>query len=482
MNCPNCNEPMSEGALYCEKCGHEIHIVPDFDPEVENNIEQSLSKITLDLKRDRKKREKTEADTQDKGVPAWMFTLFNLFLAVVLIAVVIGGFWIYRYNNIDHQIRLAKQYYRTEQYGKSLKHYKRALALDEQNISLKFAIADIYNRQEIPLKYEDQLLEIAADENATIEQLESAYNKLIALYKEKDDLERIRELILASDNQTIIAAYQDYIAREPEFSVMGGYYDEPMAVKISAYGTGTIYYTMDGTEPTADSEIYMAPIVLESGDYVVKAFFVKDSGASSKVVTAEYHIEIEELEAPKIDLVSGSYTRPAYIKVINEDDEDIYYTLDGTDPTVLSYPYTGPILLALGRSDYKFAKIVSGRTSDITMRRYALQLSTDFTPGQAETAIMEYFYRNGRLIDENGHFDSTGARYQYTYTYVVTIDGDDYYIISEILQDTEGILTGTGNYYAVNAYTGKYFTLQDDGNNNYTLVDNLQEMNQEESQ
>ena len=37
MKCPNCGAEMEEGKLYCEHCGEDIHIVPDFEPEVGND-------------------------------------------------------------------------------------------------------------------------------------------------------------------------------------------------------------------------------------------------------------------------------------------------------------------------------------------------------------------------------------------------------------------------------------------------------------
>ncbi|MGN1146214.1 MAG: zinc-ribbon domain-containing protein, partial [Acetatifactor sp.] len=39
MKCPNCGAKMPENSLYCEHCGEDIHIVPDFEPELELNIE-----------------------------------------------------------------------------------------------------------------------------------------------------------------------------------------------------------------------------------------------------------------------------------------------------------------------------------------------------------------------------------------------------------------------------------------------------------
>ena len=35
--------------LYCEHCGEDIHIVPDFEPEVEYNMEQTLSDIAKEM-------------------------------------------------------------------------------------------------------------------------------------------------------------------------------------------------------------------------------------------------------------------------------------------------------------------------------------------------------------------------------------------------------------------------------------------------
>jgi len=45
MKCPNCGSKLQEGLLYCEKCGGDIHIVPDFEPELEENMQESLQQI-----------------------------------------------------------------------------------------------------------------------------------------------------------------------------------------------------------------------------------------------------------------------------------------------------------------------------------------------------------------------------------------------------------------------------------------------------
>lgn len=45
MKCPKCKQELKEGHLYCEVCGEEIKIVPVFEPEIENSIEETLSNV-----------------------------------------------------------------------------------------------------------------------------------------------------------------------------------------------------------------------------------------------------------------------------------------------------------------------------------------------------------------------------------------------------------------------------------------------------
>lgn len=45
MKCPHCGNELKEGHLICESCGEEIRIVPDFEPEIENSITETLSTL-----------------------------------------------------------------------------------------------------------------------------------------------------------------------------------------------------------------------------------------------------------------------------------------------------------------------------------------------------------------------------------------------------------------------------------------------------
>ncbi len=477
MKCPKCGEEMPEGSLYCEHCGEDIHIVPDFEPELERNIEQNINNILEEL------YEKDEAgqDEPEQGEPAeeasrkkpfklrkWQLAL--LFGGIFAAAAALAAWSLYSYNSEEYQADKGAYYARAAKYDKAISCYNRALELDGDNIDLMFSLAEVYLLKNNKIEYEYFLREIVRNPAASTEQLESAYGKLISIYRAREDYQTINDLLLSCDSDLILSIYQNYIARTPEFSIKEGYYASIQPLNLTAFGTGKIYYTMDGTNPTENSKVYTAPIILEKGDYVISAYFVNDKGISSDIVTREYHIDIDEIPAPDVSVSSGEYSFPVNIEASGEEGE-IYYTMDGSDPTYSSSAYTGPIPMPLGSSYFKFAQIVNGVTGLITERTYQLKMNTDYTPEQAVTAIRDYALGTGKIYDEAGHFDESGAVYQYEYQYVMNINAvDDFYVVSEFLCSSDQTAAKTGSNYAVNAYTGEFFRLEQDKYGNYSLI------------
>ncbi|MCR5014368.1 MAG: chitobiase/beta-hexosaminidase C-terminal domain-containing protein, partial [Bacteroidales bacterium] len=77
----------------------------------------------------------------------------------------------------------------------------------------------------------------------------------------------------------------------PVFSPYAGTFTEAQEVSISCATEGaTIYYTLDGTDPTTESTVYSAPITV-SETTTIKAMAVKEGMQNSEVVTGTYTIE-----------------------------------------------------------------------------------------------------------------------------------------------------------------------------------------------
>ncbi len=68
----------------------------------------------------------------------------------------------------------------------------------------------------------------------------------------------------------------------------GGDFTAPATVELSTTVEGHIYYTWDGTEPTAESEEYTAPIEIPEGNNILSAIVVDKHGMMSEVLKCNY--------------------------------------------------------------------------------------------------------------------------------------------------------------------------------------------------
>jgi len=79
------------------------------------------------------------------------------------------------------------------------------------------------------------------------------------------------------------------------------------------------------------------------------------------------------LTAPTADLASGTYTFSQTVQLSHAAlDAEIYYTLDGSDPTVASTRYTGPVALPAGAVTLKAVAVVDGEASDMLEVQYVI--------------------------------------------------------------------------------------------------------------
>ena len=140
-------------------------------------------------------------------------------------------------------------------------------------------------------------------------------------------------------NQSAITLYKSprevaEIIANPVFTPAEGTYPYSVDVTIACETEGaTIYYTLDGTDPSDASTAYTEAIHITETK-TVKAIAIKNA-LSSEIVSATYTISnVETVATPVITPEAGSYNTPQQITITCATDEAlIYYTTDGTDPT-----------------------------------------------------------------------------------------------------------------------------------------------------
>lgn len=200
---------------------------------------------------------------------------------------------------------------------------------------------------------------------------------------------------------------QELIAN-PTFNPAEGTFFNSVDVTLACETDGTtIYYTLDGTDPTDASTAYTEAIHITETT-TVKAIAIKN-GASSEIVSATYTISnIETVATPVIAPDAGNYNDPQQITITCATDEAIiYYTTDGTDPTAESTLYTEPFTLSASATVKAVAVKEGYNNSDIASAVYTMPVFLEnlaavySTENNAQYRVLgdvTFVFRSGRYM------------------------------------------------------------------------------------
>jgi hypothetical protein len=141
---------------------------------------------------------------------------------------------------------------------------------------------------------------------------------------------------------TVVQAAPD----PPRILPAPGTYRGPTRLHIETDNEGSdIYYTLDGSSPTAQNGTkYDGPFDIYDDATVVAVYLNADGVATGRTV-AVYSIEKPPLDAPLITLDDGVYIGDRAVEIKNnEPGSNLIYTLDGTVPSPTNGTiYTGPV-------------------------------------------------------------------------------------------------------------------------------------------
>lgn len=483
MKCPDCGAEIVEGHLYCEKCGMEIQMVPDFEPEIENSITETLSTVAEEIEGNSPGEDKP--DGESNGVSAeqqasilpeeqgknWLVLSLVTFVAVTLAAGFVAVYLYHRYS-VNYQVDQARSYAQSQDYEKAIEYLEKAIELTSDNAEIIFLMSNYYYQMGESGKAADVLVELIAKEQLDYDEKEKAYESIITIWDEEEKYEEINSLLLNCQDSEIINQFQQYMAMTPEFGYLSGNYDEVILLKLNANTAGKIYYTMDGTNPDENSQVYTAPLMLESGEYQIAAVFVNDYGIKSEVSRSWYVINLTVPDPPELLLYSGSYHVPTMIEAVLPETGTVYYTMDGSNPTKDSLRYTEAIPMPLGRSNFKFVTISEeGVSSEIVSRSFEFTLDTDVTVSKAISNVVQALFDRRVLSDLQGHSHEIEGKYVFQYNTIVEIPNlGYYYVLDEYIEKSDGTQTKTERLYAVEVYTGAPNRLIYDENGEMGLI------------
>ena len=163
-------------------------------------------------------------------------------------------------------------------------------------------------------------------------------------------------------------------AATPTFSPVAGTYTAAQSVTISDATPGaTIYYTTNGTTPTALSTVYSGPITVSASE-TLEAIATASGYSTSAVATAAYTINLPAQAAtPTFSPVPGTYTASQSVTISDTTPgTTIYYTTNGTTPTTSSTVYSGPITVSSSETLEAIATASGYVTSIVATGAYSI--------------------------------------------------------------------------------------------------------------
>lgn len=129
----------------------------------------------------------------------------------------------------------------------------------------------------------------------------------------------------------------------PAISIPPATYNSDQTVSLYCATSGAaIYYTLDGSTPSASSTLYSAPLTI-SASATLKVIAIK-SGMSNSIV-ASCAIALQA-STPAFSPVAGTYGGTQSVSITSTSGATIYYTTNGSTPTTGSTVYSGAISVA----------------------------------------------------------------------------------------------------------------------------------------
>jgi hypothetical protein len=220
----------------------------------------------------------------------------------------------------------------------------------------------------------------------------------------------------------------------------GGNYNQTQTVTLSCSETATIYYTVDGSTPTAASTIYSTPIII-SGSTTLK-FFAVDNAENTETVKTEIYSLDSQAPTTTASPAGGLYNAGQTVTLAANEPATIYYTLDGSTPTTASTVYSAPITISSSTSLKFFAVDNYGNAEAPKSEQYTIDNSSPI----------------GTLIINNG----AAATNSTTVTLTIT-ESDNGSVVGWLISETQSSKPGANDPAWKSVKPGSYTLASGDG-------------------
>ena len=390
MKCRNCGHEIPDGKLYCEFCGVEVQIVPDYNPledmltaqikvsfdedgnpkkdtdprenSVQNTARRSTRALSPEEERKRRRQRAARKKAALRRKRRRLLTIMGILLFLILAII----YFLYA-NSYTGIVRKGNRALSAGNYQEALDLFDRAVTKNHEKPEAYTGLSQVYLGEDDPDAAEAVFLTALEDQRDNTD----LYEACIQFYMDTKQPEQI-PLLLEDAGDTARKSLSDYIISRPKFSLDDEEtFEDVQELTLTSEDGTTIYYTTDESDPTTSSEKYTEPIQIREGSTTITAIAVDERGIPSLPARRNYVVEFPIVDAPAVSPSTGQYEEARQIEIKVPEGYDAYYTMDESDPTTASAKYTGPIDMPEGTTIFKAILVNSeGRSSGITTRNY----------------------------------------------------------------------------------------------------------------
>lgn len=426
--------------------------------------------------------------------------------AVLILLALIGGIFLTTKTGaktIDQRLKLANKYLSEGKYEEAIIEYEKILQIEPKNVEVRVSLAEVYVKTEelekaqavlreaveIEQKETELSMEVRSEltelyiETGKLKEAEELLNETIEIFPKSIDLNKLiieviqeqygyeegeKEKIQVAKRvgtESYQKEFKEYLPKKPEFTKETGDYYEEISIEIIDKEYGSIYYTLDGTEPTNKSKRYKDKISLSEGQTVIKAVRVIEGNLMSEVTSEKYRVILPDVEIPQISLEPGKYNEEKTVYFDNiRSNEKVIYTLDGKDPLKYGEEYKDGIILKAGNYIIRAVKEACTKSNKIRRSRekqfgfiieYEKFDGSTVEDGKYCAKIINTDYQGGEL---------RGLKFKKEVKY--------FFIWSYLEKAEVNFGTESEPYYHVSAleyYKRNYPVIVDDGNEEYRV-------------
>lgn len=389
MQCPHCKRESSPASHICPYCGAYMTpaqetpaqgaSLPVYDErDYAYAPPQAKTARTAERTRHEGKRAPQRARRGKKAKqPAYQRRMINwakVAMALVVVAfVALAGLFVYLKVTPNGQLILARlgreassdaywtlgtEYLDQGYIARSIQTYNKALSLQPERPDLVdklILLAEAYEAASQPKEAEAIYFRIFEEIKP---QDPIGYRNAIRLMlsqegREMEATELMRLAYEKTKDEIFFNQRSTFVPQPPTASLSAGRYEFSRTVEFVSPQGYDIYYTQSPVGDLPETgQLYTGPIKMEEGNHLFRAVCVASELVSDEM-SIKYVITLPTPLAPRCNIAPGEYARTQKIILRNMDEDKkvtLYYTIDGSKPTVDSPRFDGqPIVLGGGR-------------------------------------------------------------------------------------------------------------------------------------